>query len=43
MGFNSAFKELKLLKTPGTGVFNNLNDPNRPQCVNTLQNIDVRG
>jgi hypothetical protein len=27
MGFNSAFKGLKLLKTPGTGRLNNLNDP----------------
>jgi len=27
MGFNSAFKVLKLLKTPGNGRLNNLNDP----------------
>jgi len=27
MGFNSAFKGLKLLKTPGNGRLNNLNDP----------------
>jgi len=27
MEFNSAFKGLKLSKTPGMGVFNNLNDP----------------
>jgi hypothetical protein len=27
MVFNSAFKGLKLLKTPGTDVLNNLNDP----------------
>jgi hypothetical protein len=27
MGFNSAFKELKLLKTPGEWSLNNLNDP----------------
>jgi len=27
MGFNSAFKVLKLLKTPGTARLNNLNDP----------------
>jgi len=27
MGFNSAFKGLKLLKTPGTGVLNYLSDP----------------
>ena len=33
MGFNSAFKGLKLLKTPGKGRLNNLNDPNRPQSV----------
>jgi len=34
MGFNSAFKGLKLLKTPGNGRLNNLNDPVRPQCIN---------
>jgi len=33
MGFNSAFKGLKLLKTPGNGRLNKLNDPDRPQCV----------
>jgi hypothetical protein len=27
MEFNSAFKALKLLKTPGTGRLNNLSDP----------------
>ena len=27
MGFNSVFKGLKLLKTPGDGRLNNLNDP----------------
>jgi len=27
MEFNSAFKGLKLLKTPGNGRLNNLNDP----------------
>jgi len=27
MVFNSAFKGLKLLKTPGNGRLNNLNDP----------------
>ena len=27
MGFNSAFKGLKLLNTPGNGRLNNLNDP----------------
>jgi hypothetical protein len=27
MGFNSVFKGLKLLKTPGNGRLNNLNDP----------------
>jgi len=36
MGFNSTFKGLKLLKkTPGNGSLNNLNDPDRPQCVNS--------
>ena len=33
MGFNSAFKELKLLKIPENGRLNNLNDPSRPQCI----------
>jgi len=33
MGFNSAFNGLKLLKTPGNGLLNNLNGPRRPQCV----------
>jgi len=33
MGFNSAFKGLKMLKTHGNGRLNNLNDPDRPQCV----------
>jgi len=41
MGFNSAFKGLKLLKTPGNRRLNNLNDPNRPQCVN-IQNSAFR-
>ena len=36
MGFNSAFKGLKLLKKTGNGRLNNLNDPSRPQCVNSL-------
>jgi len=27
MGFNSAFKGLKLFKNPGNGRLNNLNDP----------------
>ena len=27
MGFNSAFKGLQLLKNPGNGRLNNLNDP----------------
>jgi len=27
MGFNSAFKGLKVLKNPGNGRLNNLNDP----------------
>jgi len=36
MGFNSAFKVLKLLKTPWNGRLNNLNDPDRPQCVKLL-------
>ena len=41
MGFNSAFKGLKLFKkTPGNGRLNNLNDLNRPQCVKIcVQNL----
>jgi len=39
MGFNSAFKGLKLFKkNPGNGRLNNLNnlnDPSPPQCVKT--------
>ena len=35
MRFNSAFKGLKLLKNPGNGRLNNLNDPDRPQYVKT--------
>jgi len=27
MGFNSAFKGLKFVKSPGNGRLNNLNDP----------------
>ena len=27
MGFNSAFKRVKIVKTPGNGRLNNLNDP----------------
>ena len=33
MGFNSAFK---IVKNHGNGRLNNLNDPDRPQCVNIL-------
>jgi len=33
MGFNSAFKGLKILKTTGNGRLNNLNDPSRPQRI----------
>jgi len=48
MGFNSAFKGLKLLKNPGSGRLHNLNDPNRPQCVKKFwaersKDIDVVG
>jgi len=40
MGFNSAFKGLKLLKTPGTARLNNLNDP----VVNVLRdNVERYG
>jgi len=38
MGFNSAFKVLKLLKKEtGNGRLNNLNDPDLPQCVKTYK------
>jgi len=33
MGFNSAFKRVNIVKNPGNGRLNNLNGPNRPQCV----------
>jgi len=40
VGFNSAFKGLKLLKKPpGNGRLNNLNDPNRPQCVKKVHYV----
>ena len=39
MGFNSAFKGLKLLKKPGNGRLNNLNDPSRPQCVKLVDDF----
>jgi len=35
MGFNSAFKVLKLLKNPGNGRLNNLNDP----VLNVLKSV----
>jgi len=45
MGFNSAFKGLKLLKTPGNVRLNNLNDPvlnvlsvQSPLCLYTESN-----
>jgi len=37
MGFNSAFKGLKLFKNPGNGRLNNLNDP----VLNVLTSCDV--
>jgi len=36
MGFNSAFKGLKLLK-PRERRLNNLNDPDRPQCADNYR------
>jgi len=36
MRINSAFKGLKIVKNPGNGRLNNLNDPNRPQCVKKI-------
>jgi len=41
MGFNSAFKGLKLLKTFGNGRLNNLNDPDRPQCVKMVNLLNL--
>ena len=35
MGFNSAFEGLTLLKTPGNGRLNNLNDP----VLNVLRSL----
>jgi len=37
MGFNSAFKRLKLLKDPGNGHLNNLNDP----ILNVLKHLKI--
>ena len=37
MGFNSAFKGLKLLKTAGNGRLNNLNDP----VLNVLKQLPI--
>ena len=34
MGFNSAFKGFKMVKNPGNGSLNNLNDP----VLNVLRN-----
>ena len=42
MGFNAAFKGLKLLKKPGNGRLNNLNDPSLPQCVKLSPDSTVR-
>jgi len=39
MGFNSAFKGLKLLKKPGNGRLNNLNDPVLNVLTRTMQRI----
>jgi hypothetical protein len=36
MGFNSAFKWLKLFKKPGNGRLNSLNDP----VLNVLMKLD---
>jgi len=40
MGFNSAFKGLKLLKTPGNGRLNNLNNLKDP-VLNVLREAFV--
>ena len=37
MGFNSAFKGLKLLKNPGNGRLNNLNNP----VLNVLTSVGL--
>ena len=42
MGFNSAFKGLKIVKNPGNGRLNNLNDPRRPQSVNVNFNANLK-
>ena len=34
-------KSLKLLRNPGKGRLNNLNDPSRPHCVNNIQFIQI--
>ena len=36
MGFNSALR-VKIVKNPGNGSLNNLNDPDRPQCVKSTE------
>ena len=33
---------VKIVKNPGNGRLNNLNDPNRPQCVNIYHSVTVR-
>jgi len=41
MGFNSAFKGLKLLKkTPGNGCLNNLNDPVLNVLIDQMELVD---
>ena len=40
MGFNSAFK---IVKNPGNGHLNNLNDPSRPQCVKKCKERESEG
>jgi hypothetical protein len=48
MGFNSAFKGLKLFKKPGNGRLNNLNDPvlnvltERPICILTTFHFNTK-
>jgi hypothetical protein len=41
MGFNSAFKELKLLKKPGNVRLNNLNDPVHNVLIRTKLPTEV--
>ena len=34
---------VKIVKNPGNGRLNNLNDPDRPQCVNMIFVVNISG